>query len=69
MRLAAEHLGGVGHRHIIFDVGSGTVWVRHAYQFTIMRLVADRPVALTPRMVSRALTATTLPRDELLWQR
>lgn len=25
----AEHLGGLGHRYIIFDVWSGYVWVRH----------------------------------------
>ncbi|MEW5904821.1 MAG: chemotaxis protein CheD [Pseudomonadota bacterium] len=25
----AEHLGGDGHRNIIFDVWSGDVWVRH----------------------------------------
>ena len=25
----AEHLGGVGHRNIIFDIWSGDVWVRH----------------------------------------
>ena len=26
----AEHLGGDGHRNIIFDVWSGSVWVKHA---------------------------------------
>lgn len=25
----AEHLGGIGHRHIIFEVWSGEVWVKH----------------------------------------
>ncbi|BCM26180.1 hypothetical protein ZMTM_24390 [Methyloradius palustris] len=25
----AEHVGGSGHRYIIFDVWSGHVWVRH----------------------------------------
>lgn len=25
----AEHLGGAGHRYILFDVWSGYVWVRH----------------------------------------
>ena len=25
----AEHLGGVGHRNIFFDIWSGHVWVRH----------------------------------------
>lgn len=27
--MAAEHLGGSGHRHVVFDVWSGHVWVRH----------------------------------------
>jgi len=26
---AAEHLGGKGHRNVIFDVWSGDVWVKH----------------------------------------
>lgn len=26
----AEHMGGVGHRNIIFDVWNGDVWVRHS---------------------------------------
>jgi chemotaxis protein CheD len=25
----AEHLGGVGHRNVIFDVWNGEVWVKH----------------------------------------
>lgn len=25
----SEHLGGVGHRNVIFDVWSGDVWVKH----------------------------------------
>lgn len=28
-QLVAEHLGGNGHRSVIFDVGSGEVWLRH----------------------------------------
>lgn len=28
MAIVSEHLGGVGHRSVIFDVGSGEVWVR-----------------------------------------
>ncbi len=27
-RLAREHLAGNGHRHIVFDVANGDVWVR-----------------------------------------
>lgn len=26
--VAAEHLGGDGHRNIIFDIGTGDVWLR-----------------------------------------
>jgi hypothetical protein len=43
-------------------------WVRHVYQFTIMRMVARRPVNLTPETVSRALTNTQLEHDDLLLQ-
>jgi hypothetical protein len=42
---------------------------RHALQFTIMRMVASRPVRLTPADVSKALTVTNLSDDELLWQK
>jgi hypothetical protein len=42
---------------------------RHVLQWTILRLVADRPVRLTPAVVSRSLHTTTLRRDELLVQR
>lgn len=28
-RVAAEHLGGDGHRNLLFDLGSGEIWVRH----------------------------------------
>ncbi len=49
--------------------GFHKLWIRHAYQFTVMRLVAPHPVQLTPQMVSDALRKTTLPRDELLYQR
>jgi chemotaxis protein CheD len=27
--VAAEHLGGNGHRNIIFDIATGSVWMRH----------------------------------------
>lgn len=26
----AEHLGGIGHRNVIFDIWNGDVWVRHS---------------------------------------
>ena len=38
-------------------------------QFTVVRMVASRPVSLTPGEVSQALTATRLANDELLTQR
>lgn len=28
-RVKAEHLGGYGHRQVIFDIWSGHVWMRH----------------------------------------
>jgi hypothetical protein len=40
--------------------GMRVTWVRHTHQFSILRLVAPRPVALTARTVSRALTETKL---------
>ncbi len=49
--------------------GFHVAWVRHAYQFSIMRLVAPRPVTVSPAMISRALTETTLRDDNLLVQR
>lgn len=27
----AQHLGGIGHRNVIFDIWSGHVWVKHKY--------------------------------------
>ncbi len=49
--------------------GFHELWVRHVHQFTIMRLVATQPVALTRGAVSRVLRTTTLRNDELLIQR
>ena len=49
--------------------GFREAWRRQSYQFTIVRLVADRPRLLTRAIVSRALTATTLRSDGLLDQR
>jgi chemotaxis protein CheD len=36
----SEHLAGVGHRSIVFDVESGGVWVRHMTDQTGLRDVA-----------------------------
>ena len=53
-----------------YDIpGFHEVWRRHVLQWTIVRLVADRPTRLTPAIVSRALHTTSLRRDELLIQR
>jgi chemotaxis protein CheD len=29
MAIAAQHVGGTGHRHVIFELWSGDCWVRH----------------------------------------
>lgn len=39
----AEHLGGIGHRNVIFDVWNGDVWVR---QRDIVRSEADAGAAV-----------------------
>jgi hypothetical protein len=49
--------------------GFSPVWIRHFDQFTIMRLRAQRPVEISPQMVSSALTNTNLMYDDLLIQR
>jgi mannosyltransferase len=48
--------------------GFHTEWTRHVLQFEIKRLVARRPVTLTPADVSRALHSTRLRRDVLEYQ-
>jgi hypothetical protein len=48
--------------------GFRILWRRQAYQFTIMRMVAPRPVAVTPEEIAAALRSTTFRRDELLFQ-
>lgn len=37
---ASQHLAGVGHRSIVFDVASGDVWVRHMPEQAGLRDVA-----------------------------
>jgi len=49
--------------------GFRTVSVRHIYQFTVMRLVAEVPTRLSPHEISLALTTTRYRNDELLVQR
>ena len=29
LKVRAEHLGGIGYRNLIFDIGTGHVWMRH----------------------------------------
>jgi len=29
LKVSAEHLGGIGHRNLIFNIGSGDVWMKH----------------------------------------
>jgi mannosyltransferase len=41
---------------------------RQVLQWTILRMVASRPVRLTRADVARSLHTTTLPRDELIYQ-
>jgi hypothetical protein len=48
--------------------GFRMLWIRHSHQFTIMRMVAARPVTVSPQMISSALTTTQLKYDELLVQ-
>ncbi|MBV9715826.1 MAG: glycosyltransferase family 39 protein [Solirubrobacterales bacterium] len=53
-----------------FDVpGFHEAWERHALQFTVIRLIASRPVRLGPREVGRAVRTTRLRNDEFLLQR
>jgi 4-amino-4-deoxy-L-arabinose transferase-like glycosyltransferase len=49
--------------------GFHTVSERRVLQFTILRMLASHPVAVTPAAVARALTATNFANDELLLQR
>jgi mannosyltransferase len=49
--------------------GFHEVWRRRALQFTIVRLVADQPVRVTPALFSGALTTTNFANDELMLQR
>jgi uncharacterized membrane protein len=48
--------------------GFRAIWIRRSHQFMIMRMVASRPVLLSPQMVSQALTNTQLKYDDLLVQ-
>jgi mannosyltransferase len=49
--------------------GFHELWRRRAYQFTVVRLVASHPVALTHTAVAGALTTTSLRHDGLILQR
>lgn len=45
----AEHLGGTGHRNVIFDIWSGHVWMKHQPQAVPCRLPkeGEAPVPVT----------------------
>ncbi|HTU87383.1 MAG TPA: glycosyltransferase family 39 protein [Solirubrobacteraceae bacterium] len=49
--------------------GFHVVSLRHDLQFSILRMVAAKPVVLTQSEISRVLTSTHLVNDELLTQR
>jgi hypothetical protein len=49
--------------------GFSTVSRRHGEQFTVLRMVAARPVLVSASEVARALQTTRFPNDELLIQR
>jgi mannosyltransferase len=49
--------------------GFHELWRRRTGDFRILRLVSSTPVVLTPPIVSRVLTTTTMRHDELLIQR
>ena len=38
----AEHLGGIGHRNVIFDVWNGDVWVRHNESMSPAQTAGER---------------------------
>jgi chemotaxis protein CheD len=44
LRLKAEHLGGNGHRQVIFDIWSGHAWIKH----TPLPAHASCPLKETP---------------------
>jgi 4-amino-4-deoxy-L-arabinose transferase-like glycosyltransferase len=53
-----------------YDIpGFHVVWRKQVEQFTILRLLADRPVTLSAAAVSQALRTTELRHDDLLVQR
>jgi hypothetical protein len=49
--------------------GFTPVSTTRAYQFTIVKLVAPRPVVLTKAVIAQALTATPIRHDGLILQR
>jgi mannosyltransferase len=53
-----------------YDIaGFHVVLRRHVLQWTVLTMASGRPVRLTPRTVAAALHTTSLPRDELIFQR
>ena len=65
---AACNLSGSRIQHTYAIPGFHVLWRRHAYQFTVMRLVAERPLRVTRAAVARTLTTTPLRYDEIMIQ-
>jgi 4-amino-4-deoxy-L-arabinose transferase-like glycosyltransferase len=65
---AACNLSGSRMQRSYAIEGFRPVWRRRVFQFTVLHLVATRPVDLTPAMVAAALGTTILGRDEILTQ-
>ncbi len=66
---AACNLSGSRMQRTYAIPGFHVVWRRRAYQFTVLHMVADRPVLLSRAAVAGALRTTSYPKDELLIQR
>jgi mannosyltransferase len=66
---AACNLSGSRMQRTYAIPGFHVVWRRRAYQFTVLHMVADRPVLLSRAAVAGSLRSTKYPKDELLIQR
>jgi mannosyltransferase len=66
---AACNLSGTALQSSYSLPGFRVLSLRHTHQFTVLRMLAQRPTVMTRALIASALTTTTLPRDELLIQR
>lgn len=53
----AEHLGGYGHRNVIFDVWNGDVWVKHA----VIAHQQNRPHQLARQSIENQIEDRRMP--------